>query len=77
MLTKVNYLNQRSEDRGGLGCTLDNKKRFIMEFIYCRRLNSKYFGAPKMRGSPAVAGIAGVVPTPLLPLSLTWLQSLG
>jgi len=41
------------------------KQQFIMEFIYCRRLNSQYFGAPKsgapkMRGLPAVAGIAGV-----------------
>jgi len=44
---------------------------YIMEFIYCRRLNSQYFeapesGAPKMRGLPAVAGIAGGVPTPLV-----------
>jgi len=36
-----------------------------MEFIYCRRLKSQYFGtpksgAPKMRGLPAVAVIAGV-----------------
>jgi len=35
-----------------------------MEFIYSRRLNSQYFGAPKsgdpkMRGLLAVAGIAG------------------
>jgi len=36
-----------------------------MKFIYnCRKLNSKYFGAPKsgapkMRGLTAVAGIAG------------------
>jgi len=33
-----------------------------MEFIYCRRLNSQYFAAPKsealkMRGLSAVAGI--------------------
>jgi len=33
-----------------------------MEFIYCRRLNSQYFGAhksgaPKMQGLPAVASI--------------------
>jgi len=49
---------------------LKKKKKFIMEFIYCRRLKSQYFGAPKsgaskMRGLPAVAGIAGGVPTPL------------
>jgi len=41
-----------------------------MEFIYCRRLSLQYFGAPKsgapkMRGLPAVVGIAGGVPTPL------------
>jgi len=35
-----------------------------MKFIYCRRLKSQYFGAPKsgvlkMRGFPAVSGIAG------------------
>jgi len=42
-----------------------------MEFIYnCRRLKSQYFrapksGAPKIRGLPAVAGIAGGAPTPL------------
>jgi len=46
------------------------KKKIIMEFIYCRRLKSQYFGAPKsgtskMRGLPAVASIAGGVPTPL------------
>jgi len=38
-----------------------------MEFIYCRRLNSQYFGAPKSGAPkmrpPAVAGTAGVVPT--------------
>jgi len=41
-----------------------------MKFIYCRRLNSQHFGAPKsgarkMRGLLVVAGIAGGVPTPL------------
>jgi len=35
-----------------------------MKLIYCCRLKSQYFGAPKsgapkMRGIPAVAGIAG------------------
>jgi len=48
------------------------KKNIIMEFMPYR-LNSQYFGtpksgAPKMRGfppSPATAGIAGGVPTPL------------
>jgi len=45
------------------------KKKFIME--YCCRLKSQYFGAPnsgalKMRGLPAIAGIAGGVPTPLV-----------
>jgi len=39
------------------------KKKFIMEFIFCRSLNSQYFwapksGAPKMR-APTVSGIAG------------------
>jgi len=42
---------------------LKKKKQFIMEFTYCRKLNSKYLcapksGAPKMRGLFAVAGIA-------------------
>jgi len=41
-----------------------------MEFIYCRRLKSQYFGAPKsgtpkIQGLPAVARIAGGVFTPL------------
>jgi len=40
------------------------KKKIFFEFIYCRRLNSQYYGAPKsedpkMLGLPAVAGIAG------------------
>jgi len=48
------------------------KKKKIMKSIYCRRLNSQYFGAPKsgapkLRSPPAVAGIAEVRggPTPL------------
>jgi len=40
------------------------KKQFNMEFIYCRRLNSQYFGAPKsrapkMRGPPRFRVLRG------------------
>jgi len=31
------------------------KKNFIMKFIYCRRLNSQYFGAPKSGAPRCVA----------------------
>jgi len=31
------------------------EKQFILQFIYCRRLNSQYFGAPKS-GGPQDAG---------------------
>jgi len=43
MLTKVNYLNQRSEDRGGQGCTLEphqgttsSKTKKILKRIKCK-----------------------------------------
>jgi len=48
------------------------KKKTIYYGVYiCCRLKSQYFGAPKsgapkMRGLPTVAGIAGDVPTPLV-----------
>jgi len=41
------------------------KRKVIMAFIYCRRLNSQYFGvpksgAPKMRASPRLRVLRGV-----------------
>jgi len=41
-----------------------------MEFVYCCKLKSQYFGAPKsgapkIWGLPVVVGILGGVPTPL------------
>jgi len=41
------------------GCI--EKKKKILEFIYCHRLNlqAPKSGAPKMRGLSAVAGISG------------------
>jgi len=56
------------------------KKKFIMEFIYCCRLKPQYFGAPKsgapkMRGLPAVAGIARGVPTPLMACKVLFFQN--
>jgi len=46
----------------------NNKKPFIMEFMYWRRLISNILG-PLKAGPLAVAGIAGVVPTPLLQIN--------